>query len=436
MGFLFLIGIILIIYIALGAVYLQQGLKQTDLEKQITKLSAVLSRPLPSAEKLQAEYDEVNRSFAPLTVKAILDIILDIAKKSGIEVDADAGKFKILPPGSPTEKQVGGGSYPVLSFGGIRVQGDYDSVMAFISDLDSGKTLETIVLKSVNISQTELKLKIGEELRREEFREVSFAVRDMMTDNGLSEIPAPLDYAGGIATNDLGSKLTAGFPDNTTLFTDKGYTGADAPRDGYVLYNHDKISTDNTSQFETVSYITILTTNYYYTSEADGTVRQFDGPDVATAIEYPKGEREARRTELYNVSLAVRDMMTDDGLSEIPAPLDYAGGIATNDLGSKLTAGFPDSTTVAADRGYTGADAPRDGYVLYNHDKISTDNTSQFETVSYILMPTTKYYYTSEADGTVRQFDGPDVATAKEYLDIETLVTLAVDLYSKPLAGD
>jgi hypothetical protein len=45
---------------------------------------------------------------------------------------------------------------------------------------------------------------------------------------------------------------------------------------------------------------------------------------------------------------------------------------------------------------------------------------------------TTKYYYTVEADGTVRQFDGPDVTIAKEYPSIETIATLNVEIYTRP----
>ena len=86
-------------------------------------------------------------------------------------------------------------------------------------------------------------------------------------------------------------------------------------------------------------------------------------------------------------------MMTENDLSVIPALMEYADGIATNDMGSILTN-------------------------------------------NYIPNLTTKYYYTCEADGTVRQFDGPDVATAIEYVDIEAVVTLDVDLYSKPLEDE
>jgi len=50
---------------------------------------------------------------------------------------------------------VGGGNYQILSFTGMHVQGNYDNVMAYIADLDSGKTLETMVLKNVEITRTE-----------------------------------------------------------------------------------------------------------------------------------------------------------------------------------------------------------------------------------------------------------------------------------------
>ena len=301
LGILVIVGCMVIIYIALGFLYFQQGAQQKELEEQITSLSIIVSRPLPTVEKLQAEYDKVSDNLTPLAVKEALDMLLGIARESGIEVVPEAGKLRIPPPGSPVGQKVGGGSYQVLPVRNISVQGDYDSVMAFISDLDSGKTLETMVLKSVDINQTELKLKAGEAERRVEFRRMSFAVRDMMADNDLLEIPAPLDYAGDIATNDMGSKLTTGFPDNTTTAADRDYTGTDTPRIGYVLYNHDKISTDNTSQFETVSYISTPTTEYYYTCEADGTVRQFDGWDVTTAKEYLNTETVAVLTvDIYS----------------------------------------------------------------------------------------------------------------------------------------
>lgn len=280
-GFIVIIGVCLIIYIGFGFVYLQQGQKQKDLEEQIYKTMAIVSKPLPSMEELQAKYDEVNLALAPLAVPDALEIIVGIARESGIDVDPASGKLYIPPPSAPKGTKVGEGTYQVLSLQHIKVQGDHDSVMSFISDLDSGKTVETMVLKRVEVSQIEIRLQEEEAARRAEFREVSAAVIDMMASNGLTEIPNPINYDGGVATNDM-----MAFADNTTTAAEKGYTGTGIPKDGYLLYQHDQISADNTTEFETVSYIAMRNTQYYYTCEADGTVRQFDGPDVATATEY------------------------------------------------------------------------------------------------------------------------------------------------------
>ena len=163
-GVLFLIGLIFIIGIAFGFVYFQQGQQQKKLQEQITRLSLVVSKPLPSAAKLNAEYGEINHALLPMSVEAALDIIVGIAEESGIDVDPETNKLRIPPvtPSSIKEENVGKGSYQVLSFRNIKAQGDYDNVTAFISDLDSGKTLDTMVLKKVSISQTTVKVE-GEE---------------------------------------------------------------------------------------------------------------------------------------------------------------------------------------------------------------------------------------------------------------------------------
>jgi uncharacterized membrane protein YciS (DUF1049 family) len=153
-GALFLVGFILIIYVALGILYLQQRAQQGGFEEQISKLSLIVAKPLPSVEELQAEYDEANISLAPMTNQAVLDILVGIASDSGIDIDPDNHKFYI-PPGKVETERVGEGNYQVLSFTNINAQGDYDSVMDLISDLDSGATLKTMVLKRVSIQQVE-----------------------------------------------------------------------------------------------------------------------------------------------------------------------------------------------------------------------------------------------------------------------------------------
>ena len=298
----------MIIYIAFGFVYLQQGTKQKEVEGQITRLTLVVARPLPSSAELQAEYEKVNNALAPMTNSAAIAMLVGIAEKNGIDVSEASGLFRVS-SASFSQVKVGGGDYRLLSFGNIYVQGDYDSVMAFISDLDSGTTLKTMVLNRVVTNETEVWFTGEEEARRAEFRKVAAAVREMMDDIALSEIPLPMNLADDIATNLMGDdpdteETVEGFPDFTTTAADRGYSGNATPRAGYVLYNHDKISTDNTTQFETVSYIDVLTTDYYYTCEFNGAVRQFDGADVATATEY-LGSAASKMDTIVNVDVVI-----------------------------------------------------------------------------------------------------------------------------------
>ncbi|MDZ4230967.1 MAG: hypothetical protein U1B77_04025 [Dehalococcoidales bacterium] len=296
-GVLFLIGLILIVYISFGFVYWQQGVKQGEFEDQIVKLSAVIARPLPSSDALRAEYDKVAAALAPVDNAHAIKMLVDTAEKNGIDVTPEVGKFRI-PPAKLGQAKVGGGTYQTLTFSNVYVQGDYADVMAFISDLDSGKMMKTsgeemktLVLQKVTTREVEVTAAGEDAARRAEFRSVASAVQSMMSDNTLSGIPFPISFSGGVATNLMGddpdtARVNEGFPDVTTTAAAKGYTGTGTPRGGYVLYEHDKISTGNTAQFSTVNYINTLTTIYYYTSEADGTVRQFDGANVFTAREY------------------------------------------------------------------------------------------------------------------------------------------------------
>ena len=162
---LVLIGLFLIIYIAFGFIYWQQGSQQKELEEQSAKISLIVAKPLPSQEKLQAEYDEVNRALA-MTDSDAIAILVGIAEKSGISTDPDSDKFRV-PSTKPKDEKVGGGTYQVFPFRSISVQGSYENVMAFIADLDSGTTLETMVLKKVTINQIEVEGEGEKEARTE-----------------------------------------------------------------------------------------------------------------------------------------------------------------------------------------------------------------------------------------------------------------------------
>ena len=168
-GVLLLIGFFLIIYIAFGFVYFQQGSQQKELEEQVAKVSGIVAKPLASKEKLQADYDKVNSALVSITDSSdAIAKLVGIAEKSGIDISPDSDKL-IVPSAAVREEKVGGGTYQVFSFKNISVQGSYDNVMAFISDIDSGETPETktMVLKKVTINQIEVKGEGEEETRTE-----------------------------------------------------------------------------------------------------------------------------------------------------------------------------------------------------------------------------------------------------------------------------
>lgn len=302
-GGIIIIGFIFIIYIALGLVYLQQNSKQKGLTQQITQLSAVLGRPLASSEELQQKYDDITINLTSMTDSEAIAMLVSIAEQSGIDISNESGKLRI-PSATFRQETIGGNTYRLMCFRNVTVQGSYDNIMAFISDLDSGATKETMVLKKIAVNKVEFTFTGVEGDRRAEFRSVASAVLYMMMDNGLFEnIPHPMSSADGVATNFMGDNpdtpgIVEGFPDITTTAAEKFYSGNATPRGGYVLYNHDKISMADTTQYQTVNYFSTLTTQYYYTCEADGTIRQWDGPNVSRAMEYVSSEKTTVETKI------------------------------------------------------------------------------------------------------------------------------------------
>ena len=111
--------------------------------------------------KFQRDISEIyykgNQALAPMTDSAAIAMLVSIAEKSGIDITPEAGEFRI-PAATFSTVKVGGDTYKVMSFKNIQVQGNYDNVIAFISDLDSGATMETMVLTRVTISEVDGKI--------------------------------------------------------------------------------------------------------------------------------------------------------------------------------------------------------------------------------------------------------------------------------------
>lgn len=265
-GLVILIGFVVILYISLGLVYWQQTTQQTTLDKQIAQISPTLLRPLASIQPLEEGLKKVNSALAEVSdERTAIARLVSIAAKSGISVEA--GKLSIPSPGF-SAVTVGGNTFQLISFGGIRVQGGNSNVTAFLTDLDSGKTLENMVLRRVAISYTEIPFTANETEQRTEFNSVTLAIKNMMADLGLSSLNITRDAGNATA--------------NMSIF----------PGGVYALYSNNLTGT-------VVNYVAVPKTKYYYTVAADGIVRQFSGPDVTTAIEYPSGK--GPRTETITV---------------------------------------------------------------------------------------------------------------------------------------
>ena len=132
---------------------------------------------------------------------------------------------------------------------------------------------------------------------------VQAAVDNMMQDNQLTYIDNPYSVSGGEAVNTMGDNpdtefIIEGFPDNFTPVRQKGYIGEGEPRDGYVLVGHDKISTGDPAVFTSVNYTDTLVTQYFYTCESSGKVRQWDDSYIASAYEFTRLSEEITLMQL------------------------------------------------------------------------------------------------------------------------------------------
>jgi len=112
-----------------------------------------------------------------------------------------------------------------------------------------------------------------------------------------------------------------------------------------------------------------------------------------------RGESEAKATEFANIQAAVQAMMTDNEIAILPTPQ----GTSTNDMSA-----FPDNSALGVGlkykdilgNPYTSPD--KNGFVLFQHDRIADTNASANLT-NYVATRTTSYWYTVDGMGTVTQ---------------------------------
>ena len=117
-----------------------------------------------------------------------------------------------------------------------------------------------------------------------------------------------------------------------------------------------------------------------------------------------QGETEAKDTEFTNIQSAVHAMMVDNELATLLNPVSVIAN-RTNDMGN-----FPDTSTCGVNKlkDVYGNDftsfLDKDGYILYEHDRIA-DSSNSANLTNYVATQTTAYWYTVDAQGTVTQYD-------------------------------
>lgn len=281
MGVVIFIGFLVFVYGGLAVVYLQQDGVQANLETQNRSTELIVGRELSDPTPIEDEYHRIKGLLQPMSRDDAIDALVNIAEAYKIDITPSAGKL-IISPNSISVKveEVGSGSYQVMSFSNITVRSLHENILDLIRDLDEGTTNQLIVLTSVDIKSPNGTVAND---GATEHNAVQLAVRAMMKANGLltDGIPNPLDFEVGIFSNDM-----TRFPDVSSewygspggkIFDTEGGTYKDGDAPGFVLYNHDNRGDGTTDNL--VDYLGTSMTKWYYTCEADGTVRQFAARD-------------------------------------------------------------------------------------------------------------------------------------------------------------
>lgn len=436
-GFLILIGLVVIIYIGMSFLYFQQSPSQTKITGQITQLQTVINKPLASAEKLNADYKQATTTLTLLPSQEILQKITDIAKESGIDIEPSAGKFTFPSASTPKALKVGTHNYQVLSFTGIKVQGEYSKVMDFITRLESGDVLPTFVIKSLTLKDVSLPEEVEgttgetegetgvvivtpeEENRIKEYKDVLASLNAMMEENQLSSIPNPaFTYANGKATNDMSI-----FPDIRSGWEalPLGKT-IDPAGNLYLTGDMGRTSGTDISFWNASDLLTAEGTRLIAEGDAliaEGNRLNAEGDKLWEAgynlwsqgytLGGEKGEALQREGN---------DLMLEGHKFMVEGDTRIEEGKALKTQGSNLrTAGGKlreEGNAIWKANNTTWIEGDKTGYVLYQQDNKADGSKGYL--VDYLSSQTTEYYYALNANGVLLQFDGPDIETAKQFI--------------------
>lgn len=145
------VGLLLILYAALGVVYWQQRSQQGPMMGQLTQLSRVVNQPREGLEGLKAQMEEA-QALIPRDLKEtdVYPAIRALAAQNGLVVRSQSA-------GKETQKKIGDTVYRVMPFtlgvGGKDVT--YRQLVDFIANLETQRLLPTLLIDKASLSQSE-----------------------------------------------------------------------------------------------------------------------------------------------------------------------------------------------------------------------------------------------------------------------------------------
>ena len=146
-----MIGVFILILAAMGIFYLQQQRDRDSLDEQLDQLRDLVATPVVISEELKQKYAEAQEAIpSELEMGDVVSHILDIATENGFDVSPGAKDVTITWSDTPRKENIEGTSYQVFTFE-LKVSGEYDRVIYFVSDVDSTLVMKTLVIEDLDI---------------------------------------------------------------------------------------------------------------------------------------------------------------------------------------------------------------------------------------------------------------------------------------------
>jgi len=159
-----------------------------------------------------------------------------------------------------------------------------------IGEMGDWLALLTDAIPTPEEMQEQQEAREEERAREDEYWAIQDAIYNLMGENWLpdGELPSPINYAGGTAVNNMAAfpDVTAAIQTDAKRWDNGGVAYVAGDKNGYLLLGHDIQSTGDAVDLSDYLEGDAATPQYYYTCEADGTLRQWSAADVSTATEY------------------------------------------------------------------------------------------------------------------------------------------------------